>query len=424
MLRKGLFYLFIFISLAGLAQDKNQQKAPKPTPVRTLLKDARTAIKNKRDQKNKEKALFDALKRDDISNAEKAEIYYTASALEHSLNDQENLKAYLKQKYDTANYYNTMLLSAQYALLCDSLDTLPNERGKIKAKYRSRNREQILLYRPNIYLGGRFFLRKGDYKKAFDFMSMYSDFPRQMIISSHPKMQNDTLLRQSNYYAVFAAYNSKNPRKALHYIDRAISYADSAQSPVLQEYKVRCLQETQQTDSWLKELQAGVRDYPRHDYFFVNMAKYYEDNQMADECIALADSMLEHVQDATIYWYSKSLMHLHKEEWLKSAEMAEIVLQREPEHINALYNMAVSYVNEASDCFINACTDVRDPRSKADREHIQQLYRKALHPSEEIRRLRPDAVNTWAPLLYRIYLNLNMGTEFSEMEKEMKALKK
>ena len=423
MLRKGLLYILLFFTVAGLAQDKKDQ-APKVTPVRTLIKDARAAIKNKKDQKNKEKALFDALKREGLSNEEKADIYFMASALEHSLNDQENLKAYLKQKYDTASYYNTMLLSARYAMMCDSLDTLPDEHGKVKPRYRSKNRDQILLYRPNIYLGGRFFLRKGDYKKAYDYMSMYSDFPNQELISSHPKMQNDTLLRHSNYYAVLSAYNTKNPQNALLYIDRAIQYADSAQSPVLQEYKVRCLLETKQEDAWLRELQSGVQDYPKHDYFFVNMAKYYEDNDMMDECIALADSMLEHVQDATIYWYSKSLMYLHKEQWLKSAEMAEVVLQREPEHINALYNMAVSYVNEASDCFINACTDVRDPRSKTDREHVMSLYRKAMHPSEEIRRLRPDAVNTWAPLLYRIYLNLNMGAEFSEMEKEMKALKK
>lgn len=423
MLRKGILYILLFFTVAGLAQDKKGQ-APKVTPVRTLLKDARSAIKNKKDQKNKEKALFDALKRDDLTNEERAEIYFMASALEHSLNDQENLKAYLKQKYDTANYYNTMLLSTQYALKCDSLDTLPDEHGKVKAKFRSKNRDQILLYRPNIYLGGRYFLRKGDYKKTFDFMSTYSDFPNQALISSHPKIQNDTLLRQSNYYSVLSAYNSKNPQNALLYIDRAIQYADSAQGPVLQEYKVRCLLDTKQQEAWLWELQAGVRAYPKHDYFFANMAKYYEDNGMTDECIALADSMLEHVQDATIYWYSKSLMYLHKENWLKSAEMAEIVLQREPEHINALYNMAVSYVNEASDCFINACTDVRDPRSKTDREHVISLYRKALHPSEEIKRLRPDAVNTWAPLLYRIYLNLNMGAEFAEMEKEMKALRK
>lgn len=405
--------------LVGFAEDK-KAKAPKQTPVRTLLKDARTAIKNKRDQKNKEKSLLDALKREGITNEQKAEIYYTASALERSLNDQENLKAYLKQKYDTVAYYNTMLLASRYALLCDSIDTIPNEVGKVKAKFRGKNRDLLLLYRYNIYQGGRFFLRKSDYQKAFDYMSLYCNMQRQSLLEGHSKMQNDTLLPNANYYAVLSAYNSKQPNSALLYIDDAISYADSAKSPVLHEYKVRCLQALNRNEEWLRELRKGVETYPKHDYFFVNLAKYYEDEKQLDECLALADSMLENVQDALIYWYTKSLMYLHKEQWLKSVEMADIVLEREPEHINALYNKAVSYVNEAADFAMTACNDVRNPKCRQDREHLQELYRKAKHPSEELRRLRPDAVNSWAPLLYRIYLNLNMGEEFSEIEKVIK----
>lgn len=419
MLRKCLFYILLVSVLASYAEEK-KAKAPKQTPVRTLLKEARTAIKNNRDQRNKEKSILEALKREGLTNDQKAEIYLTASALEHSLNDQENLKAYLKQKYDTAAYYNTMLEASRYAILCDSIDTLANESGKVKPRYRGKNRDQLLLYRYNIYQGGRFFLRKSDYKNAYKYMSLYSDLAKHPLLVGHAKMQNDTLLQYSTYYSVLSAYNSNLHSDALRYIDSAISFADSSKCPVLQEYKVRCLQALKKDDEWLAQLKYGVNHYPKHDYFFVNLSKYYEDNKMQDECLALADSMLEHVQDATIYWYTKSLMFLHKEQWLKCVEMADVVLQREPEHINALYNKAVSYVNEAADFAMTACNDVRNPKCRQDREHLQSLYRNAKQPSEDLRRLRPDAVSSWAPLLYRIYLNLNMGDEFSEIEKVIK----
>lgn len=423
MLRKCIFIICLFLFLFSWAEDK-KEKAPKQTPIRVLLKDARTAIKNKRDQKNKEKSILEALKRDDLSNTERAEIYFMASALEHSLNDQENLKAYLKQKYDTAGYYNTMLEASRYALLCDSVDVLPNAKGKVKPRFRSKNRELLLLYRPNIYLGGRFFLRKADYARTFEYMSTYTDFPKQPILQSLTKLQEDTLLQHSNYYSVLSAYNSKQPTKALRYIDAAIEYADSSKSPVLQEYKVRCLQSLERKDEWFEQLQLGLNLYPKHDYFFLNLANFYEEENRYDDVINLADSMLEHVQDASIYWYSKSLMYLHKENWLKSAQMADSVLVRDTVHVNALYNKGLSYVNEAADFFIKACNDVRNPKSKQDREHLQSLYRAAKHPCEELRRLRPDAVNSWAPLLYRIYLNLNMGDEFSEIEQILKERKK
>jgi len=423
-MRKYILYIIMLLFLPLQAQDKKEKPQQKQTPLKTLLKDARAAIKNNKDQKNKEKTLLEALKRTDLTNRDKADIYYTVSALEHNLNDQENLKAYLKQKYDTAAYYNTMLQASRYILLCDSLDTLPDEKGKVSPKYRNKNREQLLLYRPNIYLGGRFFLRKNDYAKTYDYMSLYTELPRTSLLSGNAKMQNDTLLSVTTYYAVLSAYNSKKPANALLYLDDAISYADSAKCPILQEYKVRCLESLQRKDEWKEQLQKGLDTYPLHDYFYITMAKHFEDSAMYDQCIALADSMLEHVQDSPLYWYSKSLMYLYKEQWMKSAEMADVVLQHDSLHVNALYNKAICYVNEAANFSLTACSDIRNPKSRTDREHIQRLFRQALPPSEKLRQLRPDAISSWGPLLYRIYLNLNMGEEFAEIEKVINKSKK
>lgn len=416
----------ILLATAAVAQEKKDKepKAQKPTPVKTLLKDARASIKNKRDQKNREKTLLDALKRDDISNKEKAEIYFMVAQLEHSLNDQENLKAYLKQKYDTANYYNTMLQASQYALLCDSIDTIPDDHGKVRARFRSKNRELLMLYRPNIYQGGRFFIKKGDYGRAYEYMALYTELSRQDITNGHQKLKNDTLLGNSNFYAMLCAYNSSRPGLALKYVDDAIEYADSSRKAVLLEYKVRCLMTIDEKEEGVRVLKQGVKEYPKHDYFFVNLERWYEEERLLDDGLQLADSMLQNVQDATIYWYSKSLMYLHKEDWNNCIEMANVVLERDSAHIDALYNKAVSYINMAADFTQVACNDVRDPKYRQDRQYLQSIYRDAKHPCEELRRLRPDAVATWAPLLYRVYLNLNMGEEFNEIEKVLLELNK
>lgn len=423
-MRTYIFYVFLLFFLPVQAQEKKDKPQQKQTPIKTLLKDARAAIKNNKDQKNKEKTLLEALKRNDLSNREKAEIYFTAAALEHNLNDQENLKAYLKQKYDTVAYYNTMLQASRYALLCDSIDTIADAKGKVSPKFRGKNRELLLLYRPNIYLGGCFFLRKNDYAKTYEYMSMYTDFSKQALLAGNTKLQNDTLLAVTTYYSVLSAYNSKKPQDALRYLDAAISYADSVKSPVLQEYKVRCLESLGRKDEWLEQLNEGIKAYPKHDFFFITLSRHYEEGGKYDMSIALADSMLQNVQDATIYWYCKSLMYLYKEQWLSSAKMAEVVLNHDSTHVNALYNMAVSYVNEAANYALTACNDIRNPKSRTDREYIQELYRKALLPAEKLRSLRPDAVQSWAPLLYRIYLNLNMGNEFSEIEQVIRDNKK
>jgi hypothetical protein len=44
------------------------------------------------------------------------------------------------------------------------------------------------------------------------------------------------------------------------------------------------------------------------------------------------------------------------------------------------------------------------------------LYRKALVPMDEVRELQPKDLERWGNPLYRIYLNLNMGDKFREID--------
>ena len=48
------------------------------------------------------------------------------------------------------------------------------------------------------------------------------------------------------------------------------------------------------------------------------------------------------------------------------------------------------------------------------------LYKKALPYLQRYRALAPGAQDKWALPLYTIYLNLNMGREFEEIDKLLK----
>jgi hypothetical protein len=39
---------------------------------------------------------------------------------------------------------------------------------------------------------------------------------------------------------------------------------------------------------------------------------------------------------------------------------------------------------------------------------------------EHYRQLAPNEMNKWGPALYRIYLNLNMGRQFDEIDRLLK----
>lgn len=420
-MRKYLLYIVMMcLSVSVFAQDKKQGKQEPPTPVKNVLRDARAAIKNKRDQAKHESNLQKVLERDNLTDKERAEILFTQSLLNISLNDAENMKAYLKQKYDTASYFNTLLKASQYAIRCDSIDARPDKKGKVKPLFRSKNRAMLLKYRNNLFAGGRFYLRKNDFKSAVPFFCLYIDMLEEPMLSNDVALLGDSLLKRCSFYATIAGYNSNQPRIALKYIDDALANCERRRRAHLQEYKTRCFQAIGDSVNWLDALYDGCEDYPTHDYFFTHLVEHFEEKHQYDYGLELADTMLSRVQDIPLYWYAKSLMYLHKEDWAKCIEMSDSTIRRDSVHVDAIRNKGLSILNQAMEFGETACYDMSDEKCRRDRQILNEFYQRARRPFERLRELVPDKKEIWASALYRIYLNLNMGNEFAEIEKLLK----
>ena len=55
-----------------------------------------------------------------------------------------------------------------------------------------------------------------------------------------------------------------------------------------------------------------------------------------------------------------------------------------------------------------------------DKKTARQHYQSARTYMETYRKMSPDEKSKWAPALYRIYLNLNMGRQFDEIDELLK----
>lgn len=65
----------------------------------------------------------------------------------------------------------------------------------------------------------------------------------------------------------------------------------------------------------------------------------------------------------------------------------------------------------------SSCKDADNPQYNIDKQKTLDLYRKARPCMEKVRKLQPEMMDRWAPALYRIYLNLNLGEEFVEIDR-------
>ena len=404
--------LFTFSLSVGSADKKDKKE--QPVKLRTLFKTAKLALKNSNNHDAAEQGLLAALPREDVDNKDRARIFYTAALLQQNLNGVHNRSAYLKQKYDTVAFFATTLRMYQHLMNCDSVDMIPNAKGVVKRKYQSDVASLMKKHRKNLLNGGIFQMKKKAYPVAFDYMDAYLKTNR------NPK---DTIIPRVSYWATICAYNAKNPVNTRRYIDAAIAWADSVQKPVLQEYKARTYVWQNDEKNWLKELNTGVKRYPEHDYFFLNLLDWYNTHHQYEQGLALADSLLDVHHEKPLFWYAKSLLSLGKEDYQNCIQFSDSCIIRDKNYADAYYNKGLSFCNLALIAQQDACNDLKDPKCIEDRRVIQSLYQSARPCMEKVRQLQPENSARWASPLYRIYLNLNMGKEFDEIDAVLKKMK-
>ena len=413
-MKRYLIILALFTFSLSVGSADKKEKKEQPVKLRTLFKTAKLALKNSNNHDAAEQGLLAALPREDVDNKDRARIFYTAALLQQNLNGVHNRSAYLKQKYDTVAFFATTLRMYQHLMRCDSVDMIPNAKGVVKRKYQSDVASLMKKHRKNLLNGGIFQMKKKAYPVAFDYMDAYLKTNR------NPK---DTIIPRVSYWATICAYNAKNPVNTRRYIDAAIAWADSAQKPVLQEYKARTYVWQNDEKNWLKELNTGVKRYPEHDYFFLNLLDWYNTHHQYEQGLALADSLLDVHHEKPLFWYAKSLLSLGKEDYQHCIQFSDSCIIRDKNYADAYYNKGLSFCNLALIAQQDACNDLKDPKCIEDRRVIQSLYQSARPCMEKVRQLQPENSARWASPLYRIYLNLNMGKEFDEIDAVLKKMK-
>lgn len=78
---------------------------------------------------------------------------------------------------------------------------------------------------------------------------------------------------------------------------------------------------------------------------------------------------------------------------------------------DAYYNAGTAYLNKI------LILENRVGKTRKDKTHIKEMYQLACSYMEKYRELVPDDKAKWAPALYRIYLNLNQGKKFEEVDR-------
>ena len=303
------------------------------------------------------------------------------------IEEERDKKGVLKQPFDTLKAYNSILKMFEYYTKCDDLAQVPNEKGKIKNKYRKANASTILVERPNLINGGIQFFNLDKNKEALQFFATYVESASYPMLAEQNLAKTDTLLAQIAYYATLAADRVGDKDAIIKYV---------------------------------KSLEEGILKFPGNDYFFANLVDYYTSSNQASKAMEFADRMLSTDANNKLYLYVKAYLYHNMKEYDNAIEFYKKAIAADPEYAEAYSNVGLVYLMKAQDYADKATTDINDPKYAEAQATVKKFYEEAKPFYEKARALKPDQKDLWLQGLYRVYYNLNMGPEFEEIDKMMK----
>jgi len=116
--------------------------------------------------------------------------------------------------------------------------------------------------------------------------------------------------------------------------------------------------------------------------------------------------------------FAKSTLLLNKGDNDGCIDITRRLLALNDSMPDAYCNMGLAYFNKA------VAADASGKPSRKLRRQVRELYRQSLPYMERFRQLAPEQKSKWVPVLYTIYLNLNMGQQFGEIDRIRSAMEK
>ena len=351
---------------------------------------AKDNIKKGTNLEQAESSMANLLK--DSANRNNEKIWLTLYEAQKKQYEQGNEKLYLKQDYDTAKLFLSVKKMFQTLEGLDSVDAQTDKKGRVKLVYRKKHAAMLDVHRRNLYNGGAYFVNKQNFKEAYNFFDMYLNCSIQPLFTGYKYDETDKNMPSAAYWAL---------KDTVHY-----------------QYMLQYLAETykmeKDTMRYVSVLEEGFKKYPRFPFFFPRLIEYYTKNEQYDSALCLCDKALQVNDSSNLFKFTKSSVLLSLKRYKECIDLCDSVIAKDSTILGAYLNAGLSYFNQAVEA------DKALKQTDKQKKEIIQLYKKALPYLEKYRKMVPDEKGLWGLPLYTIYLNLNMGKEFDEIDKLLK----
>ena len=150
----------------------------------------------------------------------------------------------------------------------------------------------------------------------------------------------------------------------------------------------------------------GFKKYPKSNYFFPRLMDNYNRRGKYDMADSVVNEALMTDTLNELFLFAKSMVMLNLKKYGDCLKFSDQLIALNPNLADIYYNGGIACLNIA-----------QRMDSRKYKKQIKKMYERARPYMEKYREMAPDEKDKWAPALYRIYFNLNMGKQFDEIDK-------
>ncbi len=408
-----IFYLliFLFVSFGGFAQESEFNR-------KKLMKEVKESVKAENYSKA-DKQISDAMAKHPEMRTD-TEFYNMWMNANYNLALAENRKIYLANNPDTLKYMEYIYKMYAYGLKCDSLEGIPNEKNKVKRKYRKNISAKFNFFRKNFENAGKYFYNKKNYKLAYSYINMYisSESKCGEIIAAGSDGKTKTTanpnLRNMTVLAMLSAYATANYEAVVRFLPVVLE--DTTKRAYLLEIGCKSYQQLERTDDYVALLDRGFQEFPKNDYFYVSLIKHYNDRNDFATALKYTRKMTELCPENYTYWYIRG----KEERFLDMLDSAivsyERVLQIKNDEAETYASLGDIYIIKAQRADAELTTPATDPQYAEKKRVITEYYAKACGYYEKARQYNEENTSLWLAGLKEAYFKLNKGKELRKLE--------
>lgn len=377
---------------------KNEIKDSSPN-----IEEARTLIK-------------DALANPETEN--EAEAWYVAGLVENKQFDMERVKEVMSVAPDEDVMYPALDQIFPYFQKADELDQRPNEKGKVKSKFRKDIKSIMLANRPYYINAGAYFYEKGNYQKAYENFRFYGDMHKFPMFtgeeSKFESLASDTNAIKYRYFAALSASLIPNHDAAIElYTEiKDLNYNGiDCYKQLANEYYQKG-----DTTGFVNVLEQGSTKFPEESYFILNMINININRGEIDQAINyLQKAIVNSPNDAQLYDVL-GLVYENNKDIDQAIVNIKKSLEIDPDFADALSHLGRLYYNLGieSRAIADNISDVN--AYKKEMEKVDSYFKEAIPYFEKAySKNSKDSDAIFA--LRNIYYSLGNNEEYEKWDK-------